>query len=447
MSRRLDYPAAVAALRARGRFGISLGLERVDAILDRLDRPERRLSGALIGGTNGKGSVVALVLAALRAAGMRVGTMPKPHLVSYRERIAIDGEPLSEDAFAAALERVMPAADAVAQRLGPPTEFEVLTAAAFAELDRAGVDLALVEVGMGGRLDATNVLDPGVAAITNVAMDHEKHLGRTLAAIGTEKAAIVKPGNLAVTGASGRGLRPILDRCAALAVPLRRAGGRQPYRAGLLHAGWDGLVIDVRAGGRRLPELRVGLLGAHQAANAAVAVALLDALRQDAERRGAPLAGLDDEAIRRGFAAATWPGRMELLRSTPVGPVLLDGAHNPAGASALAAALEDLGMHGFPLVFGAMRGKRVGPVLRALAPLRPRPVFTSVEDAGALSPQDLLRAWRRHAGGGRVAGTPREALAIAAEQRAVADQPMVVAGSLYLVGAVRGMLLGVRSDA
>ena len=447
MSRRLDYPAAVDALRARGRFGISMGLERVDAILDRLDRPERRLRGALIGGTNGKGSVVALALAALREAGLRVGTMPKPHLVTYRERIAINGEPLSEQAFAAALERGLPAADAVAARLGPPTEFEVLTAAAFAELDRAGVDLALVEVGMGGRLDATNVLDPGVAAITNVAMDHEKHLGGTLAAIGAEKAAIVKPGSLAVTGASGRGLRPILDRCAALAVPLRRAGGRQPYRAGLLNAGWDGLVIDVRAGGRRLPELRVGLLGGHQAANAAVAVALLDALRQDGERRGAPLAGLDDEAIRRGFAAATWPGRLELLRDTPAGPVLLDGAHNPAGARALAAALEDLGMRRFPLVFGAIRGKRVGPVLRALAPLGARPVFTSVEDPQALSPEDLLRAWRRHAAGGRAAGTPREALAIAAELRAGADQPIVVAGSLYLVGAVRGMLLGVRSDA
>jgi dihydrofolate synthase/folylpolyglutamate synthase len=373
--------------------------------------------------------------------------MPKPHLVAYRERIAINGEPLSEEAFAAALERVLPAADTVAARLGPPTEFEVLTAAAFAELERLGVDLALVEVGLGGRLDATNVLDPGVAAITNVAMDHERHLGPTLSAIGTEKAAIIKPGDLAVTGTVGRGLRPILDRCSALAVPLRRAGPRQSYRAELLHAGWDGLVIDVRAGGRRLPELRVGLIGGHQAANAAVAVALLDALRQDGERRDARLAGLDDDAIRRGFAAATWPGRMELLRATPAGPVLLDGAHNPAGARALAAALGELGMRGFPLVFGAMRGKRVRAILQALAPLAPRPVFTSVADAQAHSPEELLRAWRRVAEGGRVAESPRDALAVAAELRTRADQPIVVAGSLYLVGAVRGMLLGVRSEA
>jgi len=445
MTRRHDYPAAVDALRARGRFGVSLGLERVDAMLDHLGRPERGLRGALVGGTNGKGSVVALALAALREASLRVGSMPKPHLVSYRERIAIDGEPLTEDAFAAAVARVLPAADTVARRLGPPTEFEVLTAAAFAELARVGVDLAVVEVGMGGRLDATNVLDPGVAAITNVALDHERYLGSTLSAIGIEKAGIIKPGNLAVTGASGRGLGPIVERCARLDVPLRRVGRREPYRAEVLDASWDGLVLDVRAGGRRLDALVVGLLGRHQAANAAVAVALLDAVQQAAESREACFHELDDLAIRRGFAAARWPGRLELLRSTSAGPVLLDGAHNPAGARALATALADLGLRGAPLVFGAQRGKRVATVLRALAPLRPRPIFTRVDDPGALPPADLLRTWRRIGAGGEVVDDPAGALRRAAERRRRSDQPVVVAGSLYLVGAVRGMLVGERS--
>ncbi|HET6379759.1 MAG TPA: Mur ligase family protein, partial [candidate division Zixibacteria bacterium] len=331
MSVPLSYAAAVRALQARGRFGISLGLERVDAILAELGHPERSLRGALVAGTNGKGSVVALAQSALRAAGLRMGTMPKPHLVSYRERIAIDGQPLSEERFAAAVSAVLPAVDAVAARLGPPTEFEVLTAAAYAELARVGTDLALVEVGMGGRLDATNVLDAGVAVITNVQHDHERYLGRTLAAIGAEKAAIIKPGNLAVTGASGRGLRPILARCAAVGVPLRRAGAGQPYRAEVRHAGWDGLVLDAWTPDGRLADLRVGLLGRHQAGNAAVALALLDALRDDGERRGRPLSGLDEAAIRTGFAAARWPGRLELLPRTHHGPVLLDGAHNPAG--------------------------------------------------------------------------------------------------------------------
>jgi dihydrofolate synthase/folylpolyglutamate synthase len=438
----LDYDEAVAALRSRGRFGVSLGLARIEALLTELGNPQLALRGALVGGTNGKGSVVALARSVLNEAGLRVGSMPKPHLVSYRERIAIDGRPISRGRFAAALAAVMPAIERVSARLGPPTEFEALTAAAFLELSRAKVDLALVEVGLGGRLDATNVLDAGVAAITNVQHDHERHLGRTLAAIGAEKAAIIKRGNLAVTGALGRGLAPILDRCAAVAAPLRRAGPGQPYAATVRHAGWDGLIVDAATPTRALPGLRVGLLGSHQAANAAVALALLDALAEDADRRGARLP-IDEAAIRRGFAGARWPGRLELLADAPFGRVLLDGAHNPAGARALARSLAELGMRRFPLVFGAARGKRVSAVLRALAPLEPRPVFTQVADPTALPAEDLLRRWQRiGAGPADQAATPEVALRIAASRRTAADQPIVVAGSLYLVGAVRGMLLG-----
>jgi dihydrofolate synthase / folylpolyglutamate synthase len=442
----LTYEGAVEELTARGRFGISLGLDRIEALLDELGHPERELRGALVAGTNGKGSVVAMARAVLNDSGLRIGTMPKPHLVSYRERIAIDGQPLGRDRFAAAVAAVLPAADRVAARLGPPTEFEALTAAAFTELADSGIDMALVEVGMGGRLDATNALDAGVAVITNVQLDHERHLGRTLAAIGFEKAGIIKPGNLAVTGASGRGLRPILDRCASLKVPLRRAGPRQAYRAELLEVSWDGLEVDLRSPRRDLRGLRVGLLGGHQGGNAAVALALLEALEDDAARRGAELV-LDDGAIRRGFAAAAWPGRLELLTLTKYGRVLLDGAHNPAGARALARSLEELGLHDFPLVFGAMRDKRVAPMLRALAPLAPRPVFTRVKDRGALEPDGLARTWRRlGAGDGLKAASPAAALARAAQLRADSDQPVVVAGSLYLVGAIRGMLAGEEAE-
>lgn len=438
----LDYDGAVAALRARGRFGISLGLARIEALLDELGHPERQLHGALVAGTNGKGSVVALARSALQAAGLRIGTMPKPHLVSYRERIAINGRPISRERFAAALEAITPAVDQVSARLGPPTEFEALTAAAFAELASAGIDLALVEVGLGGRLDATNVLDAGVAAITNVQHDHERLLGPTLAAIGGEKAAIIKPGNLAVTGARGSGLAPILARCAAVGASLRRAGPGQPYQATVRETGWDGIVVDAARPSGPLADLRVGLLGSHQAANAAVALALLDALVEDAARRDFRLS-LDEEAIRRGFADARWPGRLELLRKTSIGPVLLDGAHNPAGARALARSLGELGMQRFPLVFGATRGKRVAAVLRALASLEPQPIFTRVEDATAIPAEDLLARWRRIGrAGGVIAPTPGAALSLATELRASPDQPVVVAGSLYLVGAVRGILRG-----
>jgi dihydrofolate synthase/folylpolyglutamate synthase len=441
----LTYSDAVAAIRSRGRFGISLGLQRVDALLAELGHPHHKLHGALVAGTNGKGSVVALARSALGAAGLRVGTMPKPHLVSYRERIAIDGEPLTPERFAAAIGRVLPVADRLAASLGPPTEFEVLTAAAFAELAAEGVDLVLVEVGLGGRLDATNALDAGVAAISNVQHDHERHLGRTLALIGSEKAGIIKAGNLAVTGATGRGLTPIKDRCVGLHVPLRRAGPQQPYRAAVRHSGWDGLLVHAVTPGGALADLRIGLLGGHQAANAAVALALLDALVQDAARRGVPF-HVDEGAIRRGFAAARWPGRMELIQDPVQGRILLDGAHNPAGARALASALQELGVRRFPLVFGAMRGKRVTAMLRALAPLEPRPVFTRVTDPGALEPSSLLRTWQRIGDGGSVSATLHQALMAAVGMRMLPDQPVVVAGSLYLVGAVRGILSGEEAE-
>ena len=439
----LDYPSAVGALQARGRFGISLGLERVERLLDQLGRPERNLSGALVGGTNGKGSVVAMVRSVLQAAGLRVGTMPKPHLVSYRERIAINGEPVSRERFAAAISDVLPAIDRVAADVGPPTEFEALTAAAMLELSRSAIDVAVVEVGMGGRLDATNVLDLGVAAVTNVQHDHERYLGRTLALIGAEKAGIVKRGDLAVTGASGRGLAPILERCTALEVPLRRVGLRQAYRPTLRSSGWDGIMLDLATPTRMLEGLRVSLLGGHQASNAGVAVAVLDAISEDRARRGIPVA-VSDGAIREGVQQVSWPGRLELLngRRLGLGRVLLDGAHNPAGAAALTRALGELDLQGMPMVFGAMRGKRVHAVMRALAPLNPRPVFTAVDEPGARPPNQLLAIWHEVGrAGGTVARDAADAMRIAGGL-VRAGEPIVVAGSLYLVGSVRAMLTG-----
>jgi dihydrofolate synthase / folylpolyglutamate synthase len=434
----LTYRQAVAALTERGRFGISLGLVRIERLMAEVGHPEQGLRGALVGGTNGKGSVVAMTQSVLSAAGLTVGSMPKPHLVSYRERIAIDGKPLTKGAFAAAVERVLPTIDRVAaDGSGPPTEFEALTAAAIAELARQRVDLAIVEVGLGGRLDATNVLDLGVAVITNVQHDHEAILGSTLTAIGGEKAPIIKAGNVAVTGATGRGLRPILDRCAALAVPLLRAGPRQPYRATLRDTGWEGILVDARTPSRRLDGLRVGLLGRHQAQNAAVTLGVIDAL---AERWGIEI---DEATLRHGLANARWPGRLEVLDGSSLGlrRVVLDGAHNPAGAAALARSLDDLGVRRPTIVFGAMRTKRVGAVLRELARLDPSFVFTRVDDRGAHDPQTLARTWRRLSGrGSRSAPSLARALAMAD------GDPVVVAGSLYLVGAIRGMLTGTAEE-
>jgi dihydrofolate synthase / folylpolyglutamate synthase len=232
------YHAAVRALSDRGRFGVRLGLARTRALLRAFGDPQLRLRGALVGGTNGKGSVLALAGSALRAGGVRTGTTPKPHLVTYRERMEIDGRPIDPVTFTRLVSEVLDAAVGVERRYGPPTEFELLTAMLFRWFDEERVEVALVEVGLGGRLDATSVWDGGVAAITNVALDHMQWLGDTVPEIAREKAAIIKRGSVAVTAASGDALPPIRRRARRVGAPLTEV---RP--AALL--GWDRDGLDV----------------------------------------------------------------------------------------------------------------------------------------------------------------------------------------------------------
>ena len=439
----LSYADALAELSARGRFGIRLGLGRVRALLREIGDPQLAVRGALVAGTNGKGSVIALAGSALRAAGYRTAETPKPHLVSYRERIVIDGRPIAPEAFAAGVEAVLPVADRVARRLGPLTEFELLTAVMFRHFAQAAPDVALVEVGLGGRLDATHVWDGGVAVVTNVALDHTDRLGTTIEAIAREKAAIIERGDRAVTGTSGDALGVVRRRCLRLGVPLSTAAP-----APVLAWTRDMLTVDLP----RLGPTPVALRGRHQGANAAVADALLDALEV------AGIATVPADARRRGYATARWPGRLELVavsgwRGTR--DVLLDGAHNPAGAATLATALDDLRPHltgGDPatpspltLVWASMSDKDVAGVIAAMAASRAlvgaTVVCTSLDVPRALSADQLGAAWRR-------AGIPGLEVVVAdgvdaAIELAMAsgDGPVVVAGSLYLVGAARSRLV------
>ncbi|MGH2468278.1 MAG: bifunctional folylpolyglutamate synthase/dihydrofolate synthase [Candidatus Limnocylindrales bacterium] len=433
------YATVLSALQARGRYGIRLGLGRTRALLKAMGSPDLVLRGPLIGGTNGKGSVQAIVAACLAAAGYRVGQTPKPHLVSYRERILVEGRPISPGDFAGLVGEVLAAADRIAPRSGPPTEFEVLTVAALTWFARRNVEVAVVEVGLGGRLDATNVWDGGVAAVTNVQFDHMAQLGPDLATIGREKAAIIKPGDLAVTGAEGDGLAAIRRRARRLGVHLEEV-------APLAVRGMDrhGLWLHDDA----LGDFRLALLGRHQAANAAVALAVLRALGR------AGLADVPAAAVRAGCAAVRWPGRLELLRSR-TGPgagveVVLDGAHNAAGAAALAAALDEIRPSLAPgrptLLLAMMADKQIAQVVGALAgsaALRGAQVVTTAVDVPrALDAAALAAAW------GSVAATAAEpiasseaALAQALDAARAAGGPLIVAGSLYLVGEIRGRLL------
>jgi dihydrofolate synthase/folylpolyglutamate synthase len=438
------YHDAVAALADRGRFGVRLGLGRTRALLRALGDPERSLRGALIGGTNGKGSTLALCSAALRAAGLRVGETPKPHLVTYRERLQVDGRPIDPSTFARLVDEVLRAADRVEGRLGPATEFELLTALVFRWFAEAGIDVALVEVGLGGRLDATHAWDGGVATITNVDLDHMDRLGPTVEAIAREKAAIIERGDRAVTGAVGGALAIIRRRAQRMEVPLVIAPP-----APLLALDRDGIVVDLPSTGRT----RVGLRGRHQAANAAVADATLDALA------AAGIATADADARRAGYAAARWPGRLELLAIAVDGhprDVLLDGAHNPAGAAALASALDDLAPHlpttgdGPVLLIGAMGDKDVTGIVASLArsPLvqGSHIICTRPDGARALDPVHLASEWAAQLAAPG-SGVPRPRVSVVDDPEEALDaalrlgSPVIVAGSLYLVGAVRGRLV------
>jgi dihydrofolate synthase/folylpolyglutamate synthase len=427
---RLTYAEALQALSERGRFGIRLGLGRTRALLRELDHPERLVRGALVAGTNGKGSVLALADSALRAAGYRVGSTPKPHLVTYRERIQVDGRPIAPDDFARLVERVLDAAKRVAPRQGEPTEFELLTAVVFARFAEVRPDLALVEVGLGGRLDATHAWDGGVAVVTNVDLDHMDRLGDTVTAIAREKAAIIERGDLAVTGARGDGLAVIRRRARRMGVPLTEVPP-----APLL--GWDrdGIEVDLP----RLGPTRVGLRGRHQAANAAIADATLDALE------AAGIATVPAAARRTGYASAVWPGRLELLHVQDR-DVLLDGAHNPAGAAALAVAIDDLRPFLAPgaitLVTASMADKDIDGVIAALAASASLAdatvIVTSLDVRRALPASELAARWRA----GRPGPIIVEADPVAALDRALyRSGPVIVAGSLYLVGAARGQLI------
>ncbi|MFH0750790.1 MAG: bifunctional folylpolyglutamate synthase/dihydrofolate synthase [Chloroflexota bacterium] len=440
------YADAVAALQGRGRFGIRLGLGRTRALLRELGNPQLGIRGALVGGTNGKGSVVALVSSCLAAAGHRAGDTPKPHLVTYRERLRVGGRLVGPEAFADLVREVLPAADRVARRHGPPTEFELVTALAFTWFAGEAVDLAIVEVGLGGRLDATHAWDGGVAAITNVDLDHTEWLGPTVAAIAREKAAIILGGDRAVTGASGEALAIVRRRARRIGASLVEV---VPARVRAMDL--EGLVVDLPG----LAGTRIGLLGRHQAANVAVADAVLDALGR------AGIAVVPPAARRAGYAAARWPGRLELVALPGAGPagadaeVLLDGAHNPAGAAALAAALDELrpllrgGGEARPapvtLVLAIMGDKDVEGVLGALSAAPSlagaRVVATQVEGPRALPADALAARWATVAGArsGPVSVIPEPAAAVA---RAVAAEgPVVVAGSLYLVGAARALVV------
>jgi dihydrofolate synthase/folylpolyglutamate synthase len=416
----MTYLETLDHMSRLGRFGMKLGTERTRAILDRLGAIDRGMKGVLIAGTNGKGSTGACVASILKEDGHAVGFMPKPHLISYTERIQLNGEPISESDFVAAFEAIRPTLDSVAAELGQATEFEMLTAMAIAHL-APRVDELVCEVGLGGRLDATNALDLGVAVITNVDLDHQKYLGDTIEQIANEKAAIVKPRNRVVTGCEGAALAVVENHARAADAEVWRLG--REIRLESSSRGWAGHVLDVSGPGFSHQGLELALAGDYQPANAALAVASAHAMGD-----------VSEEAVRRGLASVVWPGRLQVVAERP--RVILDGGHNPAAMARAGASLRALiGDARLVAVFGMLSERDPHILLPALRTLSPdAAVFTEAASAGghAIEAAQLAAVY----GPGAEAVTSAEAALARARQLAGPDGNVLVCGSLYLVGEI-----------
>lgn len=431
----MNYSDSLQALESLGHElrGVKFTLEPVQRILAALAHPERSYPTAIVAGTNGKGSTSAMLASILEAAGYRVGLYTSPHLTRVNERIRVNGEDISEADFARSFTDVWECVRGLreAGRLrAAPSFFEYLTAAAFLHFSRAAVDFAVLEVGMGGRLDATNVTEPRVAVVTNIALDHQPFLGSTHAAIAAEKAGVIKPGRPVVSACHHpEAVEVIRRRAAELSAPLIETS--QAARISNL-SGPDGrYVFDLALGKDCYPALRVPLAGRFQASNAVAAVTAAWVLCRD----GWSVPGA---AVAKGLSEACWPGRLETVRERPL--VVLDGAHNPAAAREVAAfAREHWAGKKLRLVYASMRDKAIGEISEILFPLACRVYLTRPEQARAASPEEILGAARFRPADSVIEPEPGRALE-AALGESVPEDVVLAAGSLFLVGALKKSL-------
>ena len=423
----MNYSAAIAYLYSLQKHGIKLGLETMAALMGRLDKPYERFRTLHIAGTNGKGSTAAMTAAVLQAAGFRVGLYTSPHLVDFRERIRVDGKMIDEEHVSQLTQQIR---DACGHDLSP-TFFESTTAMAFQYFADASVDVAVVEVGLGGRFDATNVVQPVACAITTIALDHQEYLGPTLSSIAAEKAGIVKPRIPVIVGHLDAEAEESIERIALeRQAPMYRLN-RDFQTIGASTSGFDYRGVSSRRDGLTCP-----LAGRHQLDNAACALALLEAAAAEGFLAS-------EEAVREGLRSVKWEGRLEIVERSPT--IVLDGAHNPAAASVLADSLAEM-MRERPrgrliLVFGMMRDKNHRGFIMPLRQLVGEVVLTQADLPRSATVSDLrvsLRDWLPFL---HEAPVPVDALALA-KQLADPDDVICVTGSLMLVGDITAIYRG-----
>ena len=418
----MSYPDSVQYLYALGnelKVGAKFSLERMKALLDELDHPEQNQRFIHVAGTNGKGSTCAMIASVLRCAKLRVGLFTSPHLVEPTERIQIDGSPLTREGFAHAFDLVHAAAEKLIEieRIDAhPTYFETVTAMAFLSF-RERCDFSVIEVGLGGRLDATNVIIPKLSVITPVSFDHESFLGNTLEAIASEKAGIVKKGvPLVLSRQMGKPEAVIVSAAKELGCRIVQTDARKVEQIASSETGSKFTLDNTR--------YECSLAGRHQIENSVTAIASCEEL------------GIDTESIQAGLSQTRWPGRLEFIHRRPA--FILDGAHNPAGADALAAYIREF-WSGRPvwIVYGTMRDKAIDEVAAQLFPLANRLILTAPNFPRSLRPEAILLT-QSHP---NVAIAPTLPQAIEIAKTAPPQAAVFFTGSLYLVGEARNLLL------
>lgn len=431
----MNYDESLAYLDSLGKFGIRLGMERIEGLLQELGNPEQQIKTIHVTGTNGKGSVSSMITNILLAANLKTGKFTSPHLVKYNERITINGQDIDDDSFADLLTIVKTAADSVVAKgvCEQPTQFEVLTAAAFLYFALENVDYAVIEVGMGGLWDSTNVITPIVSVITNVSLDHTDRCGKTVERIAMQKAGIIKENVPVVTAAEGDdALGPIkavaMFKQAKLYIYGRAFWGTE------VESSMEGQTFTLHAGEYYSSDYSIRLPGEHQIANTSVAIVAAKLVSKQDDR-------INELALHIGVANTVWPGRLERIAQAP--DVILDGAHNPAGAEALRKALDKYYPEGKRIfVLGMMGDKDMTGVISRL--IRPMDiVYTVKADDGARA-----AAAEELAGLVGVQALAMSSLADAYEaavSRADSDSVVCICGSLYLVGNFKNLLLNVKA--
>ena len=415
----MDYQQALAYISGTAVFGSRPGLERIGELLEKLGNPQKRLRFVHIAGTNGKGSCAAMTASVLKAAGYKTGLYTSPYLYRFNERMQIGGKQIGDEALAEIVTRVRPIAEAMDDH---PTEFELITAAALLWFAQEQCDVVVLEVGLGGRFDATNIIDaPEVAVIMNIGLDHTAVLGDTIEQIALEKAGIIKPGTAAVLFQQSESVtRLVRARCEELDVSLRIPD----FSA--IHSEFDSLygqTFRYQGEAYALP-----LLGTHQLKNAATVLEVVDVLRGRGWR-------LEQSDVEHGLYAVSWPGRFELLSEDPL--FIVDGGHNPQCAQTVA---ENL-LRYFPdkrriLLLGVLKDKDVSGLTDRLDPVADEYLCITPESPRALTAEALAELLGRYGKPVTVCGSIRDGVSAALE-RADGDSVVCAVGSLYSVGEIR----------